>query len=540
MLQSIVEGHPSFVNAPSFRYRRLLALDLFLDGCLYDHLPAFHVERGDGNIELRMFERRPSVKWNYPRMVSVATARKLFAGRQRPRITHDDEELVEACDVLLREGFWDSKIMSAVIWGSVGSVFLTFEIAKDGAGVPHVIFDTWRARDCTPVFDRLGELRSVRVQYRCLGTSFTSVGVTKDEEGEDIRQDQIYWFTRDYTVSHVTNFLPIRKDLYSPLDPKTFDRLRQDELRMSQHDLGFVPGHWFENLPGGDFPDGASTWACAADAMIAMDYTTSQGLRGLWYNQCPDLVVKGDLKNRETTETGSTIIRGPTNVLHFEAEKQGATGERIGGGDAKLLESTGQIFEQGRETLEQLRKFILETIAASRKDPDRMRTVAQSGRAMEILDADLMDLIQDLRLAYGDNGMLPLTRKLVRAAVKARHPAVTSDMAKSVESLALQWPRMYAPNAQEFLQTVQALQGALGGGAPKPGPGSPGGGTDKAAPTGGQELIDIETAKDYLAAVMDFPRGEDAGIASAQIPEGAAGGPIAETPPVKEPEAAEE
>ena len=534
MLQALCSGHPSIPKDCSPRYRYLTSLDLFLDGVLYDHLPPFHEEHGDASVQRGMFERRPSVKWNYPRMVSVSTSRKLFAGRQRPRFTHPDKGLIEACDVLMREGFGFQKIMEAVQWGSVGSVFMSFEIALDGAQVPRIVFDVWRARDCTPVFDRLGELRSVRVQYLTYGTSFTSVGIRKaiGEQGElDVMQGDRYWFTRDYTTTAVTNYMPVKVGVYNPMDEKTHKNLHPIGDPASMHNLGFVPGHWFKNLPGGCFPDGASTWACAADAMIALDYTSSQNLRGLWYNQCPDLVTQGDLKNRSQSENGATIIRGPTNIMAFEAERVGASGEKIGGGDAKLLESTGAIFEQGREQMEQLRKFILETIAASRKDPDRMRTVAQSGRAMEVLDADLMDLVQDLRWSYGDDGLVPLTRKVVRAAAAANHPAVKREYAKSVEALGAQWPRMYAPNAQEFLQTVQALQAGLGQPEQPSTPGADGAPSKPGAPAV-PALIELDVATDYLAAVMDFPRNEDAGVRSQQTPIDPVPSATAETPPL--------
>jgi hypothetical protein len=531
VLQALSKGHPCIPKDASPRYQHLCALDMMLDGTLYDHLPPFHVEHGDAGLELGMFERRPSVKWNYPRMVAVSTSRKLFAGRQRPRFTHDDDKLIEACDVLMREGFGFQKLMEAVQWGSVGSVFMTFEFALDGAGAPRLIFDVWRARDCTPVFDRLGELCSVRVQYLTYGTSFTSVGIRQaiTEGGmKDIMQGARYWFTRDYTASAVTNYTPIIGGYYSPTDAQVQGRLEPTPI---PHSLGFVPGHWFKNLPGGCFPDGASTWACAVDAMIVLDYTSSQNFRGLWYNQCPELVTQGELKNRSDAPGGGTILRGPGNRLAFEAERKGASGESIGGGDAKLLESTGKIFTESREAMEQLRKFILETIAASRKDPDRMRTVAQSGRAMEVLDADLMDLVQDLRWSYGDDGLIPLIRKVVRAAVMAKHPAVNPDYAKSCEALGAQWPRMYAPNSQEFLQTVQALQLALG--APE-GPSKPG--ADGGAATPGTpaipSLIEEDAAVDYLATVMDFPRNEDAGLRTQQTPIVPEPSPIAETPPL--------
>lgn len=549
MFSTIVEA----IQAPSWsnrRYRRLLALDLFLEGCLYEHLPhPFHVERQSGGQRIPMEQRRPNIQLNYPKQVAIRTSRKLFAGRQKPQFVHEDEGLIESLDVLLREGFWDEKMMCAVRWGSVGSVFMSFAIRPDGNGQPRAIFDVWRARDCVPVFDDLGELRSVRVQYVCRGTSYTSVGVNQDVNGIDISQDANYWFTRDYTTTHVTTYRPVKEVDYNPGDKRTFDKLLVDDTRSQEHGLGFVLGHWFKNLPGGSFPDGDSTWASAAEAMVVLDYTISQCTRGLWYNACPEIVLTGELANQDYMEGGQVAIpRGPTNVLQFKSIHKDAAGQQMGGGDAHLLESDGAIFEQGRENIEQLAKFIKEQVMLSRKDPDRMRTTAQSGRAMEILDDDLNDLVQDLRMSYGDNGMVPLVRKVVRAAVAAKHPAFKPDAKKQIEEVTQKWPPLYLPSTREILELAQGLDLASGGqagsgsgaGAGSGGGGSSGGSASpkpapKPAPKPPAPLIEREEAGEHFRAILDLPKRESAGVTNQQTPVGEPAGDKALLPPVPEP-----
>jgi hypothetical protein len=544
MFRAIVEKmvRPSWA---SNRYARLLSLDCFLEGSLYNHLGnPFHIERDGSGRRLPMEDRIPNVQLNFPKQVAVRTSRKLFAGRQKPQFVHDNEKLIESLDVLLREGFWDEKMMTAVRWGSVGSVFMTFQILLDGRKQPRAVFDVWRARDCTPVFDDLGELRSCRVQYVVNGNSFTSVGVNKDVTNEDIAQDKNYWFTRDYTTTHVTTYRPIKEADYLPNDKRTFHFLQQEGARIAKHDLGFVPGHWFRNLPGGSFPDGDSTWACAAEAMVVLDYTISQCTRGLWYNACPEIVLEGELANQTYMDQGAVAIpRGPSNVLQFPSIKKDAAGQQMGGGKAYLLESTGAIFEQGRENIEQLAKFIKEQVMLSRKDPDRMRTTAQSGRAMEILDDDLNDLVQDLRMCYGDNGMVPLIRKVVRAAVVAKHPAFDKSAAKQIEEVTQKWPPLYLPSTREVLELAQGLDLASGGGAGQgtgSGSGSSGGGgsgsgTTNPAPKPLKPLLDRELAGEHFAAILDLPKRESAGVTNQQVPVGEPAGDAALMPPVPEP-----
>ena len=50
MLQALSKGHPCIPKDASPRYQHLCALDMMLDGTLYDHLPPFHVELHRGRI----------------------------------------------------------------------------------------------------------------------------------------------------------------------------------------------------------------------------------------------------------------------------------------------------------------------------------------------------------------------------------------------------------------------------------------------------------------------------------------------------------
>jgi hypothetical protein len=164
----------------------------------------------------------------------------------------------------------------------------------------------------------------------------------------------------------------------------------------------------------------------------------------------------------------------------------------------------------------------LEQIAASRKDPDKMKAPL-SGRAMEYLDEESNDLVMDLRSQYGEDGALPLIKKIAMAA------KLMGDNA--VGGIQLQWPRLFQPTPDELFALMQALQIAIDPlKATAPGtpaqPGKPAGagggpatpGTPEVPPTrpkppktaakgGGEDseqFLTIDEARAYLLINMDI------------------------------------
>src|SRR6185437_5581811 len=173
-----------------------------------------------------------------------------------------------------------------------------------------------------------------------------------------------------------------------------------DEARTVHHGLGFVPLVWVRNLPGpsatGDANDGACTFRAAIETQIDIDYQLSQAGRGLKYSSDPTLLIK------EPATSDSEIIKGAGNAL-VVSEK----------GDARLLEIGGTASSAVIEYVRTLRELALESIHGSRASPERL-TAAQSGRALELLNQGLIWLADNMRTSYGEAGLLPLARLIVR------------------------------------------------------------------------------------------------------------------------------
>ena len=438
--------------------RRQCALNLadrWLDGEFYAHLPHdFTVELENGSGEyIPLLRRRPSWQANIPQLLSRELSFKLWAGQNRPRFDHDSEALCDAAETLVREGHLIEKMVEATFCGQAGSVFVSFSLVDQS-----IEFDVWHARDCTPMFDDAGELQACRIQYLCSGQNFLAQGVTQaiGEEGvEPIVSDGQYWFTREYGPMLTVTYRPIVGEDFKPNDPETAHLLRPDEERLQVHALGQIPGVWIRNLPGGDHPDGACTFEPGLENCVVLDYTMSQLDRGLLYNLCPQVVLQGELLN-ETFEDGAgqhRIHRGPTNVFQFPAVQKGLEGQQTGGGDAKLLESNGAVFEKAREIVELMKKLILEQILASRKDPDKF-SGPQSGAAAKILDEEHDALVQVMRSSYGERGFLPLVKLALVAAFLVGHPGVPNV---DPSELKLVWPVLHKLTPQDFSLLQPAL-----------------------------------------------------------------------------------
>ena len=91
-----------------------------------------------------------------------------------------------------------------------------------------------------------------------------------------------------------------------------------------------------------------------------------------------------------------------------------------------------------------------------------MRTSAMSGAAMEQMDEDSIDLIQDLRTAFGDEGSLVVTKKALVVAKLLNHPLLTKCAVDAIDKLTYQWPSTYSLSSHELLETVQAITMAIG------------------------------------------------------------------------------
>jgi hypothetical protein len=100
----------------------------------------------------------------------------------------------------------------------------------------------------------------------------------------------------------------------------------------------------------------------------------------------------------------------------------------------------------------------LESVHGNRASADRI-AAAQSGRALELMNQGLIWLADNLRISYGEGGLLELARMVLRAA--AIYPLRIGGQAVPALNpearLSLIWPRWYAPSAEDRQRDAQTL-----------------------------------------------------------------------------------
>jgi hypothetical protein len=431
MFATICDMVPRDTDFPD-RTRRLLLLRMVLDGVLYDHLPyEFHQERTAGGDYIPLRQRRPSVRYALPRVVVEDSVALLFSAGHFPAIESADADVRAAVAALARSTALNSVMVEAALRGSVGSVAILMRVLRG-----RVFLDVLDTPYLTPVWDPGAPDTLLRVTERVkvTGAALIAQGYDIDDPGS------LWWFERQWDAELECWFVPVK------LGGARTGIV--DEGRTVRHGLGFVPVVWICNLPGGDAIDGTATFRSAVESTIEIDYQLSQAGRGLKYSSDPTLLV------REPAGIEGAMVRGAANAL-VVSEK----------GDAKLLEINGTASQAVIDYVRVLRELALESVHGNRADASRL-SVPASGRALELMNQGLLWLTDNLRISYGQNGILPLVRMMLRAsaifAIEADGsalPALDTEAA-----LNLRWPDWYPPDSADRQRDAATILSLVQGG----------------------------------------------------------------------------
>ena len=410
----------------SGRVRRIDLLRRVLQGTLYDVLPyEFHDERSAGGEYVPLRSRKPSVHYGLCRVVVEDSVALLFSEGHFPTVDCDDPSLAAVLADVTRDTRLNAVMIDAALRGAVGSVAVLMRVLRG-----RVFFSVQDTTYLTPQWDPHAPdtLSGVVERYKVVGSELAAQGYDVEDQGS------LYWFQRRWDDTAETWFEPVRVD-----EPS--QTLVVDALRSTEHRLGFVPIVWIRNLPGGDDIDGACTFQAAIRTSIEIDYQLSQAGRGLKYSSDPTLLIK------EPATSDTEIVKGAGNAL-VVSEK----------GDAKLLEIGGTASAAVIEYVRTLREFALESVHGNRADASRL-SAAASGRALELMQQGLVWLADNLRISYGEDGLLCLMNMVRRASqiyplvICGRSIGPLNESAR----LSLKWPRWSPSTADDRAKDAQSL-----------------------------------------------------------------------------------
>lgn len=428
-----------------------------LNGTLYDCMPyEFHEDKTDADEYIPLRDRSPSVRYNLCRQVVEDSVSLLFSEGHFPTFDCLDKTIRDTLSDIVKEAGLNQVMVDAAIRGSIGSIAVLMRVIKG-----RLFFSALDTLYLTPEWDAEapGTLLSVTEKRKVGGRTLQRQGYAIDEKDADAD----FWFQRAWDREYDTWFVPWKvggadrprsgsaslRAAYGLRQPEDYgtsqwgveEKPKVDNKNTVRHNLGFVPMVWVRNLPGGDEIDGDCTFRAAIETQIEIEYQLSQAGRGLKYSSDPLMMV------REPATPDGDIVRDGTNAL-VVSEK----------GDAKLLEIGGTASSAVIEYVRTLREFALENIHGSRASPERM-TAAQSGRALELMNQGLIWLADNLRISYGEFGLLQLAKMIVAASNKyaltvMSEPIEPMDMAARVS---LKWPRWYPPTADDRSKDAATL-----------------------------------------------------------------------------------
>ena len=435
MFDTLRELAPKDHDYPD-RVAELMVLNSVLDGSLYDVLPYhFHEERTEAGDYIPLRQRRPSVRYPLCRIVVEDSVSLLFSEGHFPTIDSPDAKVRETFANIVKETRLNLTMTEATMRGALGSVALLLRVLKG-----RIFVDVLNTLYLTPTWDPAAPDTLARVdeRYKVSGKDLRQNGYAVDDP------DSMYWFARRWDSKGETWFEP------TPVDKP--DVVIVDPVRSVEHQFGVVPVIWIRNLPGhsatGSTIDGACTFAAAIHSQVEIDYQLSQVGRGLKYSSDPTLLLK------DPALLDGDIVKGAGNAL-VVSEK----------GDARLLEIGGTASAAVIEYVRTVRELALESIHGNRASPERIAS-AQSGRALELLNQGLIWLADNLRTTYGESGLLPLARLILRACqvYQVEVLGVPVGPLNPTAALSLKWPRWYPTTADDRQKDVQSLTSLVSAG----------------------------------------------------------------------------
>jgi hypothetical protein len=420
-------------------------------------IPPGFVDAGAQTMPLKF--RRPSAPYNLCKVIVDRFTGLLFSERHHPQIRvegdPETEEYVRALAEAAR--LWAAMIQARAFGGGQGTVAIGFKFI-DGKPLIEIHDARWTHAEWA---DR---------------TTLTLKGIEKRYQyPREIKDPKTglyvevkFWYRRIITDQQDILFKPA---IVTEEEP------HWEVEDAVTHGLGFCPVVWVQNLPVVDDVDGDPDCQGIFEIMEGMDQLIAQAHKGTLANCDPTLMVETNADLPEVKKGSSWTLKVPV------------------GGSAGYMEMTGSGSKAALEMVDKLRAFALEVAQCVLEHPQMAnRTATEIDRVFSsmLAKADI------LREQYGEKGVKPLLRMMLKAAAKLAQPETETDEEgnetsvskglllpkKAVKKgdkttmeelvmgpnaldaeLKLQWPPYFEPVISDVVQSVtaavQAKAGAL-------------------------------------------------------------------------------
>jgi len=409
-------------ESKKYRTPALDKIDKYLNNKQYDTLMDWNeADRCKQCIPIRM--RKPRIIYPFASVLTDRLSAKLLGKNVFPTLgIEEDEDTNELLKVIYKAVYFQSVTLNSIKkFVSHGATFIRFFIVDGSLKMDH-----YNPKYCYPEFDNVGGLDKVVIKYVFADPE------DLDERGKPVEK----WYKLELNKQADILFdTPIYKDNVEP-DFTVVSR--------ADHQLGFVQGEWLRTSENRHMPDGKSIVTDLYGFMDSMNYNLSQSDRAVSYGLDPQLTIAG----MDETEVDSLI-------------KSSAKGWHLGrDGQANFLEVSGSGAKMAEDTRTSLRKDIQDIARVIMLDPEKIMGSAQSGKAMEVLHAPMVELVNELRPQV-EKGLISLSQKMLLTVVIYNQRGIP---------LLIQMPPQYRPQSIDiaaiwpeiFPKTMQDLRDKVG------------------------------------------------------------------------------
>lgn len=351
------------------------------------YVPPGFVDMSKASNPLPLKFRRPTAPYALIKLIVDRFTGLLFSENQHPEIKVEGDPKTEDWLRAVADAarMWAVMILARTYGGAQGTAVVGFQF-NNGKPVVEVHDPRW----LTPEFQEHGSNVLIRLEKR-----YTYPKEVRDEATGR-------WETKEFWYRRVID--QTSDVLYEPAEVGNGEEPQWSEAKRADHNFGFVPVLWVQNLPVQDSEDGDPDCpvpvyenAQAIDALIA------QANRAIIANCDPQLVVTTKAEMADVRLSGDSALRIPDGTAEF-LEVQ-ATGPKA-----------------ALELAESLRKHALEMSSCVLEAPDSTDATAKTATEVDRNYQSMWAKTDVMREQYGQGLIIPLLEMMYQAAVQLGKP----------------------------------------------------------------------------------------------------------------------
>lgn len=422
------------VEKKQYRSQVLKTVDSYLFGTQYDGLANWDDSVCDAENYVKLKNRKPKIVFPFAKIFQDRISSKLAGASTFPKfqIEEDEEADFFVNNVLIPGSFFKAKMQStAKDLALRTSAFCRFKFAEGNLQI--IKYNT---NYCYPEFDEAGELESVEIKY------VFDTDEVDPQTGKMVKR----WFK-----------LEMGKDAEVLYDEPIYHENQEPQFEVAErvdHGFGFVQGEWFrfgDNIHSPDGEDDPIIYQMT-EFIDAINYNLSLSDQAVNYGTEPQLTISG-----MDEEDAEKLIKAASKTWLLGRE-----------GKAEFLEIGGNGVDNAEKQRDHYLKLFQHMARIVLLDPEKMAANAQSGKAMEVMHAPMVELINELR-PWMEKGMIKLLQKISTTIVLLGLQGLETQFIiprrwqpKSL-NIAATWPPIFELTTQDQQQILSiALQAANG------------------------------------------------------------------------------